>query len=69
MLIRLVKCLSVYQQKGLNFHLFFDNLFVCWKSVIALKELGIAVTGTVRKGAAGYPPRLLQLRRVNRGLI
>jgi Transposase IS4 len=29
MLIRLIKCLSVYQQKGLNFHLFLDNLFVC----------------------------------------
>jgi hypothetical protein len=59
MLIRLIKYLSVYQQKGLNFYLFFDNLFVCWKSVIALKELRIAVIGTVRKGAAGYPPRLL----------
>jgi hypothetical protein len=69
MLIRLIKCLSIYQQKGFNFHLFLDNLFVCWKSVIALKELGIAITGTVRKGAARYPPRLLQLKKINRGLI
>jgi hypothetical protein len=36
---------------------------------MALKERGIAVTGTVRKGASGYPPRLLQLKKVNRGLI
>jgi hypothetical protein len=47
MFIRLIKYLSVYQQKGLNFHLFFNNLFIYWKSVIALKELGIAVIGTV----------------------
>jgi hypothetical protein len=55
--------------KGLSFHLFLDNLFICWKSVIALKERGIAVTGTVRKGASGYPPRLLQLKKANRGLV
>jgi Transposase IS4 len=67
--IRLIKCLSIYIQKGLSFHLFLDNLFVCWKSAIALKERGIAVTGTVRKGASGYPPRLLQLKKVNSGLI
>jgi Transposase IS4 len=45
--IRLIKCLSIYIQKGLSFYLFLDNLFVCWKSAIALKERGIAVTGTV----------------------
>ena len=56
---RLIKCLSIYIEKGANFHLFLDNLFVCWKSAMALKERGIAVTGTVRKGASGYPPRLL----------
>ena len=67
--IRLIKCLSIYIQKGLSFHLFLDNLFVCWKSAIALKERGIAVTGTVRKGASGYPPGLLQLKKVNRGLV
>lgn len=67
--IRLVECLKIYVQKGLSFHLFLDNLFVCWKSAIALKERGIAVTGTARKSATGYPPRLLQLKRLNRGLI
>jgi Transposase IS4 len=45
--IRLIKCLSLYIEKGLSFHLFLDNLFVCWKSAIALKERGIAVTKTV----------------------
>jgi Transposase IS4 len=67
--IRLISCLSAYIKKGLSFHLFLDNLFVCWKSAMALKERGIAVTGTVRKGASGYPPRLLQLKKINRGLI
>ena len=67
--IRLIKCLSIYIQKGLSFHLFLDNLFVCWKSAIALKKCGIAVIGTVRKGASGYPPRLLQLKKANRGLV
>jgi Transposase IS4 len=45
--IRLIKYLSIYIQKGLSFHLFLDNLFVCWKSAMALKERGIAVTGTI----------------------
>jgi hypothetical protein len=67
--IRLIKCLSIYIEKGLLFHLFFDNLFICWKSATALKERRIAVTGIVRKGALGYPPRVLQLKKVNRGLI
>jgi len=67
--IRLVECLAIYIENGLDFHLFLDNLFVCWKSAIALKERGIAVTGTVRKGASGYPPRLLQLKKLNRGLV
>jgi hypothetical protein len=57
--IRLIQCLSIYIEKGHSFYLFLDNLFVCWKSAIALKERGIAVPGTVRKGASGYPPRLL----------
>ena len=67
--IRLIKCLDIYIQKGLSFHLFLDNLFVCWKSVIALKEREIAITSTVRKGTSGYSPRLLQLKKVNRDLI
>jgi hypothetical protein len=36
---------------------------------MALKERGIAVTETVRKGPSRYPPRLLQLKKVNRGLV
>jgi hypothetical protein len=67
--IHLIKYLSIYIEKGLSFHLSLDNLFVCWKSATALKERGIAVIGTVRKGASGYPPRLLQLKKINRGLI
>jgi hypothetical protein len=51
--------LSIYIAKGLLFYLFLDNLFVCWKSATALKERGIAVIETVRKGALRYPPRLL----------
>jgi Transposase IS4 len=61
--IRLIQCLSIYIQKKLSFHLFLDNLSVCWKSAIALKERGIAVTGTVRKGASGYPPVFYSLKR------
>jgi hypothetical protein len=61
--------LSIYIEKGLLFYLFLDNLFVFWKSAIALKERRIAVTRTVRKGASGYPSRLLQLKKANRGLI
>jgi Transposase IS4 len=68
-IIRLIECLSIYINNGLSFHLFLDNLFVYWKSATALKERGIAITGTVRKGASGYPPRLLQLKKANRGLI
>jgi Transposase IS4 len=68
-IIRLIECLSIYIQNGRSFHLFLNNLFVYWKSAIALKERGIAVTRTVRKGASGYPPRLLQLKKVNRGLV
>jgi hypothetical protein len=36
---------------------------------MALKERRIAVIETVRKGALEYPPRLLQLKKVNRGLV
>ena len=68
-IIRSTKCLNIYVQKGLSSHLFLDNLFVCWKSAIVLKERGITITSTVRKGASGYPPRLLQLLKINRGLI
>ena len=45
--IRLTECLKIHVQKELSFHLFLDNLFVYWKSVIALKEREITVTETV----------------------
>jgi hypothetical protein len=62
-------CFIFLYRKKLSFHLFLDNLFVCWKSATALKERGIAVTGTVRKNAAGYSSRLLQLKAANRALV
>ncbi len=57
-IIRLANSLSNVENE-LFFHFYLNNLFVCWKSAQTLKECGIAVTGTVRKGATGYPPRLL----------
>jgi hypothetical protein len=56
--------LSIYIKKGHLFYLFSNNLFICWKSAIALKERGIAVTGTVRKGALGSPPAFYSLKRL-----
>jgi len=58
-IIRLANSLSKFIKNGLFFHFYLDNLFVCWKSAQALKERGIAVTKTVRKGAIDYPPQLL----------
>jgi hypothetical protein len=50
--------------KGRQFHLYLDNLFICWRLYQYLKERGIALTGTYRKGACGYPLRLLALKGV-----
>jgi len=66
--IRLANSLSKFIENGLFFHFYLNNLFVCWKSAQALKERGIAVTETVRKEVTGYPPRLLQLKKMNRAL-
>ncbi len=68
MVIRLTNSLSKFIENRLFFHFYLNNLFVCWKSAQALKERGIAVTKTVRKEATGYPPRLLQLKKMNRAL-
>jgi Transposase IS4 len=68
-IIRLIKYLSTYINNGFLFYLFFNNLFVCWKSAIALKERGIAIIRIVRKGASRYPPRLLRLKKINRGFV
>ena len=60
MVARLVESLPKEHQ----FHLYLDNLFVCWRLSQYLKGRGIALTGTCRKGACGYPPRLLALKGV-----
>ena len=65
---RLIRCLETFIKSGLGFHLYLDNLFVSWKLCYYLKERGIAVTGTARKGASGYPPRLIKLKLLNRAL-
>ena len=67
--IRLTSCLrSLIKQNSLNFHMSLDNLFVSWKSVQVLKEMGITITETVRKSVVDYPLRLLMFKVVNRTL-
>ena len=51
-----------------RYHLYLDNLFVSWKLCYFLKQKGIAVTGTCRKGACGYPPRLSGFKTINSAL-
>ena len=51
-----------------SYYLYLDNLFVSWKICYLLKSKGIAVTGTCRKGACGYPPRLSSLKIINSAL-
>ncbi len=63
MIIRLANSLSKFVKDELFFHFYLNNLFVCWKSAQALKERGIAVTGTVRKEVTDYPPQLLQFKK------
>ncbi len=67
-IIRLTNSLSKFIKNELSFHFYLDNLFIYWKSVQTLKEREIAVTKTVRKRATNYPPRLLQLKKINRAL-
>ncbi len=67
-IIRLANSLSKFIKDELFFHFYLNNLFVCWKSAQALKERGIAVIETVRKGATDYSLRLLQLKKMNRAL-
>ncbi len=66
--IRLANSLFKFVKDELLFHFYLDNLFIYWKSAQALKERGIAVTETVRKGVTSYPSRLLQLKKMNRAL-
>jgi hypothetical protein len=60
MVARLVESLL----KGRQFHLYLNNLFMCWRFYQYLKERDIALIGTYRKGACGYPPRLLALKGI-----
>ena len=60
MVARLVESLL----KDRRFHLYLDNLFICWRLSQYFKLRDIALTGTCRKGACGYPPRLLALKNV-----
>jgi hypothetical protein len=60
MVTRLVESLPKERQ----FHLYLDNLFIYWRLYQYLKLRDIALTGTYRKGAYGYPPRLLALKGV-----
>jgi hypothetical protein len=60
MVTRLVKSLP----KGRRFHLYLDNLFICWRLSQYLKLQDIALTGTYRKGVYSYPLRLLALKGI-----
>ena len=64
MVARLIEPLLLLIAEGHQFHLYLDNLFICWRLSQYLKERGIALTGTCRKGACGYPPRLLALKGI-----
>lgn len=66
--IRLANSLAGLQIQGHRFYLYLDNLFVSWKLYYYFSLRDIAVTGTVRKGAAGYPPRLLVLKNASTAL-
>jgi len=65
---RLATTLNPYLSTGLRFHFYLDNLFICWRLCSYLKNQGITVTGTCRKGACGIPPRLLALKAASIGL-
>jgi hypothetical protein len=57
-----------YLLKGRQFHLYLDNLFIYWRLSYYLKIRDIALTGTCRKGAYSYPPRLLALKGISTSL-
>ena len=60
MVARLIESLS----KDRQFYLYLDNLFVYWRLSQYFKLRNIALTGICRKGACGYPLRLLALKGV-----
>ena len=48
---------------SLNYHLFCDNFFTSTKLFKALRSIGIAASGTAKKGS-GFPEELLAIRDV-----
>jgi hypothetical protein len=64
MVARLVEPLLSLVAEGYRFYLYLDNLFICWRLSQYLKERGIALTGTCRKGAYSYSLRLLALKGI-----
>ena len=60
MVARLIESLP----KGRRFHLYLDNLFVCWRLSQYLKLRDIALTNIYRKGACDYFLRLLTLKGI-----
>jgi hypothetical protein len=62
---RLVSPLWPFITSEYGYHLYLDNLFVSWKLCYLFKQKGMAVTGTCRKGACGYPPRLSGFKTIN----
>jgi hypothetical protein len=65
---RLISTLYPKIRPNFSYHLYLDNLFVSWKICYYLRQKGIAVTGTCRKGACGYPPRLSGFKTINSAL-
>jgi hypothetical protein len=47
-----------------RFHLYLDNLFVCWRLSQYFKERDITLTKTCRKKTCDYPLKLLALKGV-----
>jgi hypothetical protein len=64
MVARLVESLQPLVAEGRQFHFYLDNLFMCWRLFQYLKERGIALTGTCRKGAYNYLSKFLVLKSV-----
>jgi hypothetical protein len=50
--------------KRRQFHLYFDNLFVCWRLSQYFKIRDIALTDICRKEVCDYFPKLLILKSI-----
>ena len=60
MVARLVKFLP----KERRFHLYLNNLFICWRLCQYFKLQDIALIDTYRKGVYNYPLKLLALKSI-----